>query len=108
MNVQNLSDIAYTLTNIESSVLKQDRQVTNRFIPIAALRLEGATNSTRQPALDLGPFDPERGPFIFQNTSVFPSLVEDLMREPQGFVYRVVNFDLLTNMGETLCSARRT
>ena len=43
VNVQNLSDIAYTITNIEISVLIQDRQVTNRFIPIAALRLEGAT-----------------------------------------------------------------
>lgn len=99
VNVQNLSDVAFTVTNIEISVLKQDRQTTNRFIPIASLRLEGAADPTQQPAFNLGPFDPERGPFIFRNTNIFPTLVEDLMREPQGLVYRVVNFDLLDEFG---------
>lgn len=99
VNIQNLGDISFNVTSIEISVLKLDRQAGNRFIPIAALRLEGATDPTQQPAFNLGPFDPERGPFIFKNTSVFPSLVEELMREPQGLVYRVVNFDLQDEFG---------
>jgi hypothetical protein len=99
VSIQNLSDMAFTITNLELSVLRKDRRSANRFIPVAALRLEGADDPTNQPAFNLGPFDPERGPFVFENTSVFPNLVEELMREPQGLVYRVVNFDLLDEFG---------
>lgn len=99
VGIQNLSDIAFTITHLELSVLQQDRRNANRFIPVAALRLQGATDPADQPAFNLGPFDPERGPFIFASTSVYPNLVEELMREPQGLVYRVVNFDLLDEFG---------
>ncbi len=99
VSIQNLSDMAFTITNLEISVLRKDRRISNRFVPVAALRLLGAADEGEQPSFNLGPFDPERGPFIFENTSVFPNLVEELMREPQGLVYRVVNFDLIDEFG---------
>lgn len=99
VSIQNLSDIAFTITNLELSVLRMDRRNSNRFVPVAALRLQGTASASEQIKFNLGPFDPERGPFIFENTSVYPNLVEELMREPQGLVYRVVNFDLLDEFG---------
>lgn len=99
VSIQNLSNIAFTITNVELSVLQPDRRNANRLIPIAALRLEGADDPTNQPAFNLGPFDPARGPFIFRNAGIFPSLAEQLLREPFGLVYRVVNFDVLDEFG---------
>jgi len=99
VSIKNTSDIAFTITNIEISVLRQDRRNSYRFTPIASLRTSGADDPNEQPAFNLGPFDPERGPFIFESTGSYPNLVEELMREPQGLVYRVVNFDILDEFG---------
>ncbi len=99
VSIKNTSDIAFTITNIELSVLRQDRRNSYRFIPIASLRLSGASNPNDQPEFNLGPFDPERGPFIFESTGAYPNLVEELMKDPQGLVYRVVNFDILDEFG---------
>lgn len=99
VSIQNLGDIAFTITNLELSMLQQDRRGGNDFIPIASLRLEGADDPTNQPAFNLGPFDPARGPFIFVNNGIFPNLAEDLLREPQGLIFRIVNFDILDEFG---------
>jgi murein DD-endopeptidase MepM/ murein hydrolase activator NlpD len=99
VGVQNWSDIAFSVRNIEVAALQQDRRNANRFTPIAALRLEGASDLKEQPAFNLGPFDPQRGPLIFKNTTIFPGLVEQFLREPQGLIYRVVNFDLTDEFG---------
>ena len=99
ISVQNQSNIAFTIRNIELSVLQQDRRNANRMVPVAALRLEGVGDLKDQPAFNLGPFDPQRGPFIFKSSTIFPSLVEQYMREPQGLIYRVVNFDLTDEFG---------
>ena len=83
-------------------MLKQDRQVAEPLHPpvAGAPPGRGAANPARQPAFTLGPFDPERGPFIFENASVFPAARSEApMREPQASVYRVVNFDLLDEYG---------
>ena len=102
VSIQNLGNIAFTITNLELSVLQQDRRVTGKFIPIAALRLSGVDDPTDQPLINLGPFDPERGPFIFKSTDAYPNLVEDLLHEPHGIVYRVVNYDILDEFGRNL------
>jgi hypothetical protein len=99
VNIANLSDIAFTITNLEVSVLQQDRRNSLRFRPIATLRPTGATDPTNQPSFNLGPFDPERGPIIFENVNVFPNLIDDLMREPTGLIFEVVNFDILDEFG---------
>ena len=99
VSIQNQGDIAFTISNIELSVLQQDRRKANRFVPITALRLEGADDPKDQPSFNLGPFDPQRGPLIFKNSTIFPSLVEQYLREPQGLIYKVVNFDLTDEFG---------
>lgn len=99
VNIANRSDIAFTVTNLEISVQQQDRRSGRGFRPIATLRPAGATDPASQPKYNLGPFDPERGPVIFQNVDVFPNLVDDLMREPTGLIFQVVNFDILDEFG---------
>lgn len=99
VNISNRSNIAFTITNLEISVEQQDRKNGRSFRPIATLRPTGATDPTNQPKYNLGPFDPERGPIIFQNSEIFPNLIDDLMREPTGLVFKVVNFDILDEFG---------
>ncbi|MCH5375964.1 MAG: hypothetical protein JJ992_18500, partial [Planctomycetes bacterium] len=99
VTVQNLSDVAFTITDIELSVLQQSRQSGTSLVPVASLRLQGANDPTSQPEFNLGPYDPERGPFIFETTGIYPNLVEDLLHEPQGLVYRVVNYNVVDEFG---------
>lgn len=99
VNIANQSDIAFTITNIEISVQQQDRRNGRRFRPIATLRPTGASDPLSQPSYNLGPFDPERGPIIFENVEVFPNLIDDLMREPTGLIFQVVNYDILDEFG---------
>src|SRR5690606_25572273 len=47
----------------------------------------------------LGPLVPERGPIVFRTTQVFPQLVEDLMRNPRGLVFRFSNYDMVDELG---------
>lgn len=102
VNIANQSDLAFTITNIELSVLQQDRGVGLSFRPIATLRPSGASDPLAQPSFNLGPLDPERGPIIFENVEVFPNLIDDLMREPTGLVFKVANFDVLDEFGRNL------
>ena len=99
VNVANRSDIAFTITNLEISVQQQDRRNGRLFRPIATLRPSGASDPLNQPSYNLGPFDPERGPIIFQNVEVFPNLIDDLMREPTGLIFQVVNYDIYDEFG---------
>ncbi|MGE3180555.1 MAG: hypothetical protein AB7N71_02925, partial [Phycisphaerae bacterium] len=71
VSLRNAGDIAFTITNIEVSLQHQDRRNANRFLPVAALRLSGASDPTNQPTFNLGPFDAARGPFIFENAEIF-------------------------------------
>lgn len=95
VNLANQSDIAFTITNLELSVLQQDRRNGTRFRPLATLRANGGAGAS----YNLGPFDPERGPIIFQNVEIFPNLVDELMREPTGLVFKIVNYDVLDEFG---------
>jgi len=96
VNIANLSDLAFSITNIEVSLLQQDRGTGLTFRPIAALRPSGAET------FNLAPLDQERGPIIFENTEVFPNRIDDLMREPTGLIFQVVNFDVLDEAGRNL------
>ena len=50
-------------------------------------------------AFNLGPLDSERGPVIFENTDIFPNLVESLLREPSGLLFKVANYDVVDEKG---------
>lgn len=99
VSIRNAGDIAFTITNLEVSLQQQDRRNANRFVPVAALRLSGASDPTNQPSFNLGPFDAARGPFVFENAEIFANRVDELMRAPTGLVLKVVNFDVLDEFG---------
>lgn len=95
VSLQNVGDVAFSLKNVEVSVLAPDPVDRRKFLPIATL-IPQTTLTTGEPAVfNLGPLDPARGPIIFSSRDAFPNLVEDLMRNPRGLMFRVVNFDLV-------------
>ncbi len=101
ITIENASDIAFTISNIELSVLEQGRDRT-RFVPVATL-LPSSTLITGQPAVfNIGPADAPRGPIIFSSRDVFPNLVEDLLRSPRGLLFKLANFDITDEFGRNL------
>lgn len=104
ITIENAGDIAFTISNIELSVLQQGRD-RSRFVPVATL-LPSSTLTTGDPAVfNIGPADEPRGPIIFSSRDVFPNLVEDLMRSPRGLIFKVANFDILDEFGRNLAFA---
>lgn len=105
VSIANVSDVAFTIQNIEISMLAPGAQDRSVDVPIASL-LPSSTLTTGAPAaFNLGPLDPERGPIQFSNRDVFPNLVEDLMRSPRGTVFRVVNYDIVDEFGRNFAFA---
>lgn len=104
INVANQGEIPFTLTNIELSLQRQNRANGNGFTPVATLRPSGGEALS----LNLGPFDSERGPIIFENTDIFPNIVEELIREPQGLIFKVANFDVLDAQGNNFAFSSAT
>ncbi|MGA9520478.1 MAG: IPT/TIG domain-containing protein [Myxococcaceae bacterium] len=95
VNVANSGAVPFTLTNLELSVMRQDRSVGGIFRPVATLKPAGGDVLS----INMGPFDSERGPIIFENTTIFPNVVDELIREPAGLVFKVANFDVLDANG---------
>lgn len=94
LTIGNIGDIAFSMTNLEVTALQQDPLDKTRFLPVATL-IPATTLSTGViPKYTTGPFIPERGPFIFESREIFPSLVEDLLKNPRGLVFKVANFDV--------------
>lgn len=99
LTISNIGDIAFTMTNLEVTALLQDPVNRSRFIPVATLVPASQLITGEIPSITAGLFVPERGPFIFKSRDVFPSLVEDLMKNPRGLIFEVANFDVLDEFG---------
>lgn len=99
LTIANLGDIPFTMTNLEVTALQQDPVDRERFLPIATLIPASQLDTGVIPAFTSGPFIPERGPFIFESRDVFPSLVEDLLKNPRGLLFNVANFDVEDEFG---------
>lgn len=97
VTLQNISDTAFTISNLELSALVQDPRDRKRFLPVASLVPQ---NANLQP-INLGPSGlvSERGPFIFSASNVFPAQVEDLMKNPRGLIVKLANFDITDEFG---------
>ncbi|MGD2064464.1 MAG: hypothetical protein PVF51_12895, partial [Nitrospirota bacterium] len=102
LSVANNGDIPFSLSNLEVTALLQDPRDRTRFVPVATLVPESALETGEIPTINTGPFLPERGPFIFTSREVFPSLVEDLLRDPRGLIFEVANFDVTDESGRNL------
>lgn len=100
LTVRNEGDIAFSISNLEISVLQQDPADRSTFTPVASL-LPAQSGLV----FNLGPFVLERGPVIFRSNEVFPSLVEDLLKSPRGLVFRVANYDVQDEFGRQFAFA---
>ena len=70
-------------------VLQQDPDDRSRLIPIATI-----VPSESEAVYSVGPLAPEIGPLIFENTEVFPSMVEQLMKDPGGVLCKVAAYNV--------------
>lgn len=99
LSVANGGDLAFTVSNIEISVLQRSPIDSRRFIPVATLVSNSELMTGTPLVLNLGAFTTERGPLLFGSREVFPNLVETLMRSPQGLIFKVANFDITDELG---------
>ena len=104
LTVESTGDLAFSISNLELSVLQLGRDRVS-YIPIATL-IPNAEITTGEPTvLNLGPFVAERGPIILGTQEVFPNLVEDLLRAPRGPVIIPSNFDVTDEFGRNFAFA---
>jgi hypothetical protein len=101
VKLKNASNLAYRVKNLQITALMQNPQNPAELTPIATLL------PVNEPAegFTLGPLVPDRGPFIFQNDSIFPQLVDDLMANPRGLVFQLSNFDIVDELGRNFAFA---
>lgn len=92
--LKNAGDIAFTIRNLQLTALIQDPQDPTKFTPVATLLPESGPDAS----FNLGPLVPERGPIVFSNDQVFPKLIEDLLRNPRGLVFRFSNYDIVDEL----------
>src|SRR5690606_27045860 len=83
VEIANLSNVSFTMTDLEITALVKDGRDPTILTPIATL-------FPADPDLEvnLGAFTTSRGPFRFVSQGAFPSRVEDLMRNPRGIVFK--------------------
>ncbi len=89
--------VPFTLSNLEITVLQQDPADRSRLRPVATLRRDGDIN--------LGPLSRERGPFNLKDESAQPDLIEDLMRNPRGLLFKFANYDIKDEAGRNFVFA---
>ncbi|KGJ89263.1 Ig-like domain-containing protein [Thalassotalea sp. ND16A] len=94
ITVQNKGDVAFTVKNLEISVLQVDPQNPSRYLPIATLIADSTLMTGNDLEINIGPFDGSKGPFVFANNEVYPAVIETLMRDPKSLVFKVVNYDI--------------
>ncbi len=95
ISIENASDLAYSISNLQVTAFIQDPQDPTRLRPVATL----LPDSEPDEGFHLGPLVPERGPFIFSNDVIFPQLVESLMKNPRGLVFIISNYDIEDELG---------
>ena len=95
LNLKSESNIAFTIKHLQITAFMQDSSQFGKLIPIATLTPDN------EPAegFTLGPLSPVRGPFIFSNDTIFANLVQELMLNPKGLVFKISNYDIVDERG---------
>ena len=91
--LRNLGNVAFTLENVELTALRYDLR-TRSYVPVASLVPAGGSGT-----FTLGLEVRERGPIVFTSDQVFPSVVEELMKNPTSLRFKVANYDLTDEDG---------
>jgi hypothetical protein len=101
--LKNAGTIAFHIKNLQVTAFIQDPQDPAHLIPVATL----LPDSEPAEGFTLGPLLPQRGPFIFSNDTIFPNLVESLMKNPRGLVFKISNYDISDEFGRNFAFTSR-
>lgn len=95
VSLESRGNIAFTARNLQVAALIQDPNDPKRLTPIGTLVPETGLDTS----FNLGPLVPPKGPIVFSSTNVYPQLVDDLMNNPRGLVFRFANYDIVDEGG---------
>ncbi len=98
VTVKNAGDIAFSISDLELTVLLNDPRSGSR-VPVATLVPQRTFLTGEGLSLNLGPFDSERGPFIFNDVQIFPEEVSNLRKAPSALVVKLANFNIESEDG---------
>jgi hypothetical protein len=108
VSVENIGNLSFTLSNIEITVLQRSTTDSAVFLPVATLISNSELSTGTSLELNMGPFTKNKGPFLFSSREVFPNLVEDLMRSPNGLVFEIANYDVTDEFGRNFVFSNQT
>lgn len=94
VSIANAGNLAFTISNLEVSALVREPNTRDRFVPMATLLPSSGNNE-----INIGPLNSQRGPFIYENSEIFPNLAQDLLREPRAMIFEIANFDIVDEFG---------
>lgn len=97
VTISNLGDVAFTVSDLELAAFVRD-PVRKEDVPLATLLSERSIAGDDQ-QFNLGPFDVDRGPFIFRDIQIFPNVAEQLRAAPQALTIKVANFNIRDESG---------
>src|SRR5262249_48487612 len=97
VSLRNVSDLAYRVKNLQLTAFIQDPLDHSHLTPVDTLLPE--LGSEPPEGYTLGPLVTNRGPFIFTNTTIVPTLVESLMANSSGLIFRISNYDVIDESG---------
>jgi hypothetical protein len=95
VSLRNVSNLAYRVKNLQVTAFIQDPQDHSKLTPIATL----LPDAEPEDGYVMGPFVTDRGPIIVKNTSIIPSMVESLMANSSGLIFRISNYDIINEDG---------
>lgn len=95
VTLRNIGNIAFNIADVQITAFVMDPNDPSRLVPVATLAPQGSADTS----YNLGPLIPQRGPLVFASDEVFPSMIEELMRDPRGLVFKVANFDITDEFG---------
>ncbi|HEX2048597.1 MAG TPA: hypothetical protein VHF27_12595 [Acidimicrobiales bacterium] len=95
VSLESRGNIAFTARNLQVAALIQDPDDPKRLTPIGTL----VPDAGLETSFNLGPLVPPKGPIVFSSSNVFPKLVDELMNNPRGLVFRFANYDIVDEGG---------
>lgn len=84
------NDVAFTLKDVELSLLMRDPEDPSNLKPIATL-----LPSTGDLTINIGPISGKRGPILFHAENLIPSEIEQFIKNPSLFVVKIANYNMV-------------
>lgn len=93
--LQGGGNMAFSVRNLQVAALMQDPDNPSVLKPLATLLPDNEPDT----GFTLGPLVATKGPIIFSNADASPELVQELMKNPQGLLFRFSNYDIVDEAG---------